>query len=56
MIASEVPQRQRSLLQKACTPLQMMHRLLINLRNCYVKRNDIEHRRMVDHYLAVLQR
>jgi len=34
----------------------MMHRILINLRNCYVKRNDTEHRRMVDHYLAVLQR
>ncbi len=56
MIASEVPQNQRSLLVKACTPQQMMHRLLINLRNCYVKRNDSEHRLMVDHYLAVLQR
>jgi len=56
MIASEVPQRQRAHLLKACTPLQMMHRILINLRNCYVKRNDFEHRRMVDHYLAVLQR
>jgi hypothetical protein len=56
MIASEVPQRQRSMLLKACTPQQMMHRLLINLRNCYLKRNDTEHRKMVDHYLAVLQR
>jgi len=56
MIASEVPQRQRAHLLKACSPLQMMHRILINLRNCYVKRNDTEHRRMVDHYLAVLQR
>jgi hypothetical protein len=56
MIASEVPQRQRGLLLRACSPLQMMHRILINLRNCYVKRNDFEHRRMVDHYLAVLQR
>jgi hypothetical protein len=26
------------------------------LRNCYVKRNDVNGRRMVDHYLAVLQR
>jgi regulator of sirC expression with transglutaminase-like and TPR domain len=56
LIAAEVPQRQRSLLLKACPPSQMMHRLLISLRNCYVKRNDIEHRKMVDQYLAVLQR
>ena len=56
MIASEVPQRQRAQLLKACSPLHMMHRILINLRNCYVKRNDSEHRLMVDHYLAVLQR
>jgi hypothetical protein len=56
MIASEVPFKQRPLLTKACTPLQTMHRLLINLRNCYVKRNDVPNRKMVDHYLAVLQR
>ena len=56
LIASEVPVRQRSFMWKACTPVQIMHRMLINLRNCYVKRNDIERRRMVDHYLAVLQR
>ncbi len=36
--------------------MQIMHRLLIKLRNCYVKRNDVNGRRMVDHYLAVLQR
>ena len=56
MIASEVPAKQRPLLTRACTPAQTMHRLLINLRNCYVKRNDVGSRRMVDHYLAVLQR
>jgi hypothetical protein len=56
LIASEVPVKQRPLLTKACTPLQTMHRLLINLRNCYVKRNDVPSRKMVDHYLAVLQR
>lgn len=56
MIASEVPPRNRPYLSKACTPPQIMHRMLINLRNCYVKRNDAEHRRMVDHYLAVMQR
>jgi regulator of sirC expression with transglutaminase-like and TPR domain len=56
MIAAEVPLKQRALLTKACTPLQIMHRLLINLRNCYVKRNDAKGRQMVDHYLAVLQR
>ncbi len=56
MIASEIPERQRPFLSKACTPVQTMHRLLINLRNCYVKRNDVMRRRMVDHYLAVLQR
>lgn len=56
LIASEIPERQRPFLSKACTPQQTMHRLLINLRNCYVKRNDVEHRHMMDHYLAVLQR
>jgi regulator of sirC expression with transglutaminase-like and TPR domain len=56
MIASEIPERQRPYLSKACTPLETMHRLLINVRNCYVKRNDIERRRRVDSYLAVLQR
>jgi len=56
MIAAEVPVKQRPLLSKACTPMQIMHRLLINLRNCYVKRNDVNGRKMVDHYLAVLQR
>jgi hypothetical protein len=56
MIASEVPLKQRPLLTRPCTPVQTMHRLLINLRNCYVKRNDGASRRMVDHYLAVLQR
>jgi hypothetical protein len=56
MIASEIPERQRHFLHKACTPPQTMHRMLINLRNCYVKRNDVERRRMIDHYLAVLQR
>ncbi|MCE0482713.1 MAG: transglutaminase-like domain-containing protein [Methylacidiphilales bacterium] len=56
LIASEVPQRQRIFLTKPSTPAQIMHRLLINLRNCYVKSNDVERRKMVDHYLAVLQR
>jgi regulator of sirC expression with transglutaminase-like and TPR domain len=56
LIASEIPERQRPFLSKACSPQQTMHRLLINLRNCYVKRNDVSHRRTIDHYLAVLQR
>jgi hypothetical protein len=56
MIASEVPLKQRPLLTRPCTPSGTMHRLLINLRNCYVKRHDAKGRRMVDHYLAVLQR
>jgi regulator of sirC expression with transglutaminase-like and TPR domain len=56
LIASEIPERQRPYLAKACTPMQTMHRLLINLRNCHVKRNDVESRLRVDHYLAVLQR
>jgi hypothetical protein len=56
MMVSEVPLRQRALLTRACTPVQTMHRLLINLRNCYVKRNDAASRKMVDNYLAVLQR
>jgi regulator of sirC expression with transglutaminase-like and TPR domain len=56
MIASEIPERQRPYLSKACTPLETMHRLLINVRNCYVKRNDVERRKKVDSYLAVLQR
>ena len=56
LMASEIPERQRSLLAKGCTPLQTMHRLLINMRNCYVKKNDTERCRRMDQYLAVLQR
>jgi len=56
LIASEIPERQRPYLTKACSPMQTIHRLLINLRNCYVKRNDVGRRHRVDHYLAVLQR
>ena len=56
MIASEIPERQRAMLSRGCTPLQTMHRLLINMRNCYVKRNDMERCRRMDQYLAVLQR
>ncbi len=56
LIVSEIPPTKRAFLAKPCPPAQIMHRLLINLRNCYVKRNDAQHRRMVDHYLAVLQR
>ena len=56
LMASEIPERQRSQLAKGCTPLQTMHRLLINMRNCYVKRNDMERCRRIDQYLAVLQR
>jgi 1-aminocyclopropane-1-carboxylate deaminase/D-cysteine desulfhydrase-like pyridoxal-dependent ACC family enzyme len=55
-MASEIPERQRTLLSKGCTPVQTMHRLLINMRNCYVKRNDMERCRRMDQYLAVLQR
>jgi regulator of sirC expression with transglutaminase-like and TPR domain len=56
LMASEIPERQRALLAKGCTPLQTMHRLLINMRNCYVKKNDMERCRRMDQYLAVLQR
>ena len=56
LMASEIPERQRAALARGCTPLQTMHRLLINMRNCYVKRNDMERCRRIDQYLAVLQR
>ena len=56
LIASEIPERQRPYLTKACSPMQTIHRLLINLRNCHVKHNDVARRHRVDHYLAVLQR
>jgi regulator of sirC expression with transglutaminase-like and TPR domain len=56
LMASEIPQRQRAVLSKGCTPVQTMHRLLINMRNCYVKKNDMERCRRIDQYLAVLQR
>ncbi|MEM1058438.1 MAG: transglutaminase-like domain-containing protein [Verrucomicrobiota bacterium] len=46
----------RSLLDEACPPRQMAHRLLLNLRNAYLKRKDQERTRRIDHYLAVLQR
>jgi regulator of sirC expression with transglutaminase-like and TPR domain len=56
MIASEVPPGQRSFLSRCCTAPQIMQRLLINLRNCYVKRGDEARRHMMDNFLAVLQR
>jgi len=56
MIASEVPHGQRTFLSRACAPSQIMQRLLINLRNCYVKRGDEVRRHTMDNYLAVLQR
>ena len=56
LIASEVPLKQRPFLLKPCSPVQTVHRLLVNLRNCYVKLNDLGRRRRIDHYLAVLQR
>jgi regulator of sirC expression with transglutaminase-like and TPR domain len=56
LMASEIPERQRALLAKGCTPLQTMHRLLINMRNCYLKRKDTVRCARIDQYLAVLQR
>jgi len=56
LLAAEVHEKQRHLLAIGSTPLQTMHRLLINLRNCYVKNGDIERCRRMDQYLAVLQR
>ena len=56
LMASEIPERQRAQLLKGCSPIQTMHRLLINMRNCYVKKNDMERCRRMDQYLAVLQR
>jgi len=54
-ITAEVAIEHRPLLNKACTPIQMMHRLLINLRNAYIKRDDTIQQKRIDHYLAVLQ-
>lgn len=54
-MALEVSDSQRPFLSKPCTPLQMVHRLLINLRNAYIKRNDTKNQQRLDHYLAVLQ-
>lgn len=51
----EVPEEHRSSLEEACPPRQMAHRLLLNLRNAYVKRQDGPRRERVDQYLAVLQ-
>ena len=56
LMASEIPEKQRAALAKGCTPLQTTHRLLINMRNCYVKRNDLVRCGRLDQYLAVLQR
>jgi regulator of sirC expression with transglutaminase-like and TPR domain len=56
LMASEIPERQRAVLSKGCTPIQTMHRLLINMRNCYVKRGDTMRCQRLDQYLSVLQR
>jgi regulator of sirC expression with transglutaminase-like and TPR domain len=54
-ITAEVSESQRSHLMHPCSPAQMAHRLLINLRNAYIKRGDGDRQRQIDHYLAVLQ-
>lgn len=54
-LATELPEAHRSLLDTPCTPVQMVHRILINLRNAYIKRGDSKRQKQIDHYLAVLQ-
>lgn len=54
-ITSEISETHRHLVTKACSPLQMVHRMLINLRNAYLKRNDTVRQERIDHFLAVLQ-
>jgi regulator of sirC expression with transglutaminase-like and TPR domain len=56
LTTSELSASDRALVLRPSTPRQMMHRLLINQRNCYVKRLDHHGRLKVDSYLAVLQR
>jgi len=55
-IRREVTRNQLPSLDTVCPPRLMAHRLLLNLRNAYLKRNDEARRKRVDHYLAVLQR
>lgn len=54
-LSAEVPDAHRPLLDQPCTPVQIVHRVLINLRNAYIKRGDSRRQRQIDHYLAVLQ-
>jgi regulator of sirC expression with transglutaminase-like and TPR domain len=55
-ICNEVPLSNKALVEAACTPINLIHRLLINLRNSHVKRDDANGRKRIDSYLAVLQR
>lgn len=55
LIVSEIQEAHRPQALQAITPARMMHRLLINLRNAHIKRNDVVRRTLVDQYLAVLQ-
>jgi hypothetical protein len=55
-ICDEVPPTNRDGIKQACSPVNLVHRLLINLRNSHVKRDNTEGRRRIDTYLAVLQR
>ncbi|PTY02329.1 hypothetical protein DB346_09470 [Verrucomicrobia bacterium LW23] len=54
-INAEISEQNRDQINKPCTPLQIMHRLLIYMRNAYIKRDDAERQKKVDQYLAVLQ-
>ena len=54
-ITAEVAEQHRHLITRACTPLQMVHRMLINLRNAYIKRDDEARQKRIDCFLAVLQ-
>ncbi len=55
-LVAEVPPGQLDLVENACTPLHLAHRMLINLRNAYVREHDFPREQRLEHYLAVLQR
>jgi regulator of sirC expression with transglutaminase-like and TPR domain len=54
-IIAEVPEEHKESVRVPSTPLQFAHRMLLNLRNAYVRRGDTGRQERIDRFLVVLQ-
>jgi regulator of sirC expression with transglutaminase-like and TPR domain len=54
-IIAEVPPEHKDSVLVASTPLEIAHRMLLNLRTAYLRRGDMARQDRIDRFLAVLQ-